>query len=63
MLVKEVKSIAVKKGVKPGKMKKAELIKAIQIAEGNDSCFKGIISKNCKETGCLWYGDCVTKSK
>ena len=63
MLVKEIKAIAVSKGVKPGKLKKAELIKAIQEAEGNIPCFKTDVAKNCQEMGCLWREDCIGKPK
>jgi hypothetical protein len=39
MNLKDIKEIAQKWGVKAGKMKKNEIIRAIQRAEGNFDCF------------------------
>lgn len=61
MLVKEIKAIATKKGIKPGKLKKADLIRAIQEKEGNIPCFKSEQANNCEELGCLWRDDCIGK--
>lgn len=63
MLVKEVKAIAADRGVKAGKMKKAELIRAIQEAEGNNTCFQSEIAPTCGEEGCLWRADCIPSAK
>ena len=45
-------------GVKPGKLKKAELIAAIQVAEGNNACFDTGQASECGQTACLWREDC-----
>ncbi|HDK43748.1 MAG TPA: SAP domain-containing protein [Desulfobacteraceae bacterium] len=45
-------------GLKPGKMKKADLIRAIQIQEGNNPCFSPN-RESCDQTGCCWHSDCV----
>ncbi len=63
MLVKEIKEIAKKNGVDAGKLKKLDLIREIQSAEGNNACFKSETSQSCEETGCLWFIDCVPKKK
>lgn len=63
MLVKEIRDIAADRGVIPGKLKKADLIRAIQEAEGNNTCFKGDTAETCPEEGCLWRVDCVPKKK
>lgn len=39
MKIEQIKEIAKKRGVKTGKMKKGEIIRAIQEAEGNPACF------------------------
>ena len=39
MKIQDIKNIAMKKGVNAGKMKKTDLIRAIQVAEGNNACF------------------------
>jgi hypothetical protein len=58
MTVKEIKNIAGKMGIKAGKMKKADLIHAIQRTEGNYSCF-GTASGDCDQMDCRWRGDCL----
>ncbi len=44
------------KGVQ--KLKKENLIHAIQIAEGNDACFSNI--QNCAVSPCLYRAECQT---
>jgi hypothetical protein len=45
MTVKEIKVIAKKMGISASKMKKADLIRTIQMTEGNTPCFQtGITS-------------------
>ena len=39
------------------KMKKAELIRAVQVAEGNSPCFQRISA--CGQMDCLFRGDCL----
>jgi len=57
MLVKEIKEMAKALNVPVGKKRKTELIRAIQEAEGNATCFdSGLI--NCGLKDCLWYSDC-----
>jgi hypothetical protein len=46
-----------KKGVVIHKTKKADLIRMIQVEEGNNQCFKNGIN-NCGLKHCLWYKDC-----
>ena len=58
MTVKEIKEIAKDAGVSAGKMKKAELIQAIQSSEGNFPCF-GTANGNCDQMDCRWRGDCL----
>lgn len=58
MRIEEVKEIARKKGVKTWKMKKTELIRAIQEAEGNPTCFDIGKAADCGQANCLWRGDC-----
>jgi hypothetical protein len=58
MNMKEIKAIAVERGVQPGKLKKAELVRAIQKAENNPECFENGVFDQCVEDDCLWRGDC-----
>lgn len=59
MNIKEIKEIAAQHGVKAGKLRKGDLIRAIQEAEGNPACFESDKSITCGEKSCLWKEDCV----
>lgn len=61
MELSEVRSIAKKKGIKTEKMKKGEIIRSIQRAEGNFDCFGSASSGECTQTECLWRKDCLKK--
>jgi len=58
MKIQEVKQIAKKLGVQSAKMNKSELIRTIQSAEGNISCFDKGKSTECGQSTCLWRDDC-----
>lgn len=58
MKVVEIREIAKQKGIKTGKMKKVELVRAIQAAEGNAACFQTGINP-CDQVGCCWRSDCI----
>ncbi len=63
MNINEVRKIAKSKGVSSAKLKKAEIIKAIQRAEGNFDCFGTAVDGFCDQSACLWYEDCVSESR
>ena len=48
-------------GVKPGRMRKPDLIRAIQKAEGHFDCF-GTASGFCDQQDCAWRKDCLGKN-
>jgi hypothetical protein len=58
MTVKEIQGIAKEMGLKSGKMKKAELVRMIQNAEGNNICFQTGAASFCGQENCLWFSDC-----
>ena len=58
MKLDELKEIAKKHNIKAGKMKKADLVRAIQAAEANEQCFDTGASATCGQDGCLWREDC-----
>jgi hypothetical protein len=58
MTVKEIQGIAQKMGLKAGKMRKADLVRSIQMAEGNTPCFQTGAANSCDQVGCLWRSDC-----
>lgn len=58
MKLEEIKEIARQHNIKVGKLKKAELVKAIQMAEGNEACFASEQAADCGQGECLWRTDC-----
>lgn len=59
MKLDEIKEIAKQHNIKVGKMKKADLVRAIQQAENNDICFETGQAGTCGQDTCLWREDCV----
>lgn len=59
MKLEAIKEIARQHNIKVGKLKKAELVKAIQQAEGNDVCFDSGRASECGQPACLWREDCI----
>ena len=59
--LKEVQAMGKKLGIsKVVGVKKADLIRKVQEAEGNFPCFQCEGAKdNCDEAGCLWRSECV----
>ncbi len=58
MNMTNIKAKAKALGVNVGKLKKSELIIAIQKAEKNTPCFGTGIS-DCPYTDCCWRSDCI----
>jgi len=58
MKIGEIRDKAKALGITPGKMKKAELIHSIQIAEGCTPCF-GRSNGQCGYTDCCFIQDCL----
>jgi len=58
MKMVEIKAKAQKMGIKPGKQRKGELIKTIQVAEGNNPCYQSAEAANCQQDECCWRQDC-----
>jgi hypothetical protein len=58
MKLEEVKEIAKQHNIKAGKLKKADLVRAIQLAEQNDPCFETGKAVECGQEECLWRSDC-----
>jgi hypothetical protein len=57
----DIKKKAKEMGIASAKMKKDDLILAIQKAEGNFPCFKSANSK-CDQWTCLWRDECLSKN-
>ncbi len=58
MKLEQIKEIAKQHGIKAGKLKKAELIRAIQTSEGNNTCFETGKASECGQEECIWRPDC-----
>jgi len=63
MTIIEVREIAKKRGIRTARMAKADIVRAIQRAEGNFDCFGSAWDGYCDQGNCLWRGDCLGKSK
>lgn len=59
MKLTDIQKKAKAMGIKPGKMKKTELIRTIQTEEGNFSCFQSSDSAQCSQESCCWRDDCM----
>ena len=59
MTLKDVKEKAKQYDIKVGKMKKDEIIRSIQRAEGNFDCFGTAIGGECNQNECAWRADCL----
>ena len=58
MKLQEVKKIAKTMGMETVKVTKEELIRAIQVEEGNVPCFGTGRVTECGQQSCLWRDDC-----
>jgi len=54
----EIRKKAKTLGIIPGKMKKAELVHSIQVAEGCSPCF-GRSNGQCEHSNCCFMQDCL----
>jgi len=57
MTIYDIRVIAKNMGIDPKKKNKADLIRSIQIKEGNEPCFR--TGTSCNQTNCLWRSDCL----
>ena len=63
MKIEEVRNIARSSGINPGKLSKIELIKSIQIKEGNFDCFATAYNGQCDRVDCIWREDCFNAAQ
>ena len=62
MKAAEIKQKAADLGIDPANMKKAELILAIQEAEGVNRCF-GTNKGDCPYEDCCFWDDCIKEAR
>jgi hypothetical protein len=58
MKVAEVRELARQHGLKTTRKTKTNMIKQIQLAEGNFDCFSTATNGYCNQDSCLWRPDC-----
>jgi hypothetical protein len=59
MKIQEIQKIAKNMGINTFRMKKADIVRAIQGAENNMDCFYTPRVEYCGEMLCLWREDCL----
>ncbi len=60
MKMTEIRTIAKGRNISPGRMKKQDLIRAIQLEEDNLPCFQAAV-ESCDQFDCCWRSDCQPK--
>jgi hypothetical protein len=63
MQMQEIRTIAKDFGLKTTKQTKVDLIRSIQVAEGNFNCFATATDGVCDQMGCMWRDDCFAAAK
>lgn len=63
MQMQEIRSKAKEFGLKVAKQTKVELVRSIQVAEGNFSCFATATDGVCDQMACSWRDDCFAAAK
>ena len=59
MKMDEIKAQAKVLGVRAGRMNKRDLIRAIQVQEGNFPCFGTADQGHCDQAACSWRAVCL----
>jgi hypothetical protein len=59
MKMSNIQSIAKERGVFPGHLTKADLVRTLQQEEGNTACFQTGQAESCGQEGCLWRAVCA----
>jgi len=63
MNMQEIRVLAKDFGIKTSRMSKMELIRTIQLTEGNFNCFASATNGQCDQSKCKWRDDCFTAAK
>ena len=63
MNMQEIRVLAKDFGIKTSRMSKMELIRTIQLTEGNFNCFASAINGECDQLKCKWRDDCFSAAK
>lgn len=63
MKMEVIRGIAKSHDIYPGKLSKLELIKSIQLEEGNFDCYGTATSGECDQSDCSWREDCFAAAR
>ena len=63
MRFQDIQKMAKGMGINTFRMKKTDIIHAIQRKEDNIDCYGTDRAKQCEEEGCLWRSDCLSLMK
>jgi len=63
MNMQEIRGLAKNFGIKTSRLSKVELIRNIQLSEGNFSCFASAVDAECDQLNCIWRNDCFAAAK
>lgn len=63
MNMQEIRAIAKQLEIKSSGLSKAELVKRIQLGEGNIDCYATTGASTCDQTECLWRKDCLSATR
>ena len=63
MKLEERRAVAKSRGIHPGKLSKVDLIKSIQMNEGNFDCFATAYGRECDQLGCSWREECFDAAR
>jgi hypothetical protein len=63
MNLTRIRTIAIQKGVNPGKLNKTDLIRTIQRTEGLFDCYATAYQSICDQLGCAWREDCFAEAR
>lgn len=62
MNMKTIRHLAKTLKVESSQLSKTELIKKIQLAEGNFDCYGSASNGECDQVDCVWRSDCLSES-
>jgi hypothetical protein len=63
MKLENIRSIARMRGIPHEDLSKTELIRMLQICEGNFNCFGTAVAGVCDQADCLWREDCFATAR
>ena len=63
MNMNEIREVAKGLGIKTSRMNKLNLVRAIQVTEGNFNCFASPLNGECDQLTCVWRDDCFATAK